>query len=138
MLHLAIFSPGFIEKIFSGRKTMESRFSVIRCLPYKGIEKGDLIFMKRSGGPILGYFLAGTVHFYKDLTPQKLERIVKKYWYELALSESFWESKKNSKYLTLIKMKKPTPFRLPVTVKKSSLHGWIALGGESKSQISLF
>jgi predicted transcriptional regulator len=138
MLHLAIFTPGFIEKIFTGKKTIESRFSQIKCAPFDVIEKGDLILMKKSGGPVVGYFVAGTVSFYNDPSKKRLSEIVKKHWDELALTEDFWKQKQNSKYLTLIEIKKPTKFRVPVSVKKHNLSGWVCLGGESQSQISLF
>lgn len=138
MLHLAIFTPGFIEKIFTGKKTYDGRFSQIRCMPFGSIEKGDLVLMKRSGGPIIGYFIAGNIEFYSDLSPTKLKKIVKKYWGELAISNEFWKKKKSSRYLTLIKIRKPTKFRFPISVRKSNLSGWVSLGGESQSQIRLF
>jgi hypothetical protein len=94
--------------------------------------------MKKSGGRIEGYFVAGNVHSYANLTPEKLREIVKKHWNELSLSKSFWNERKNSKYLTLIEIKKPTKFRIPVSVKKKSLSGWVCLGGESQKQIQLF
>lgn len=138
MLHLAIFAPGTIRKIFTGNKTIDGRFSKIQCVPYGVIEEGDLVLMKRSGGPTIGYFVAGKVRFYEDLSKNKLETIVKEYWNELSLEEKFWLNRKNSKYLTLIEIKNPTKFRVPVNVRKKNLSGWIVLGGESQKQIRLF
>jgi hypothetical protein len=138
MLHLAIFTPGFIEKIFTGKKTLDGRFSNIRCMPFGSIEKGDLVLMKKSGGPIIGYFIAGNIQFYSDLIPLKLKSIVDRYWDELALTKEFWQERKKSRYLTLIHIRKPTKFRFPISVKKSNLSGWVSLGGESQSQIRLF
>lgn len=138
MLHLAIFTPGYISQIFTGKKTIDGRFSKIQSAPFGNIEKGDLVLMKKSGGSIEGYFVAGEVNYYKELTPERLERIVKKYWDELALTEKFWQSKKDARFLTLIEIKRPTKFRIPVTVKKKSLSGWVVLGGESQKQIQLF
>jgi hypothetical protein len=138
MLHLAIFTPGFIDKIFTGQKTIDARFSKIRCMPFQAIEKGDLILMKKSGGKIVGYFVAGKVKFFEELTTKKLEQIVTQNRNELALTEPFWKSKKNSKYLTLVEIKRPTKFRLPISVKKKNLSAWVCLGGESQRQIQLF
>lgn len=138
MLHLAIFSPGSISKIFTGQKTVDGRFSKIQCAPYASIEKGDLVLMKKSGGPIVGYFVAGRVKFFKELSTKKLEFIIKKNWDKLALDEEFWQQRKNSKFLTLVNIKSPTKLRIPVTVKKKSLSGWVVLGGESQRQIQLF
>jgi len=138
MLHLAIFTPGFIQKIFTGQKTIESRFSKIQCMPFGSIEKGDLVLMKKSGGRIMGYFVAGKVEFYKDLTQNKLLTIIEKHKDELALTQEFLRTRRSSKYLTLIKITKPTKFRLPVSVKKKNMSGWVCLGGTSQSQIQLF
>ncbi|MBN2016375.1 hypothetical protein JW766_06130 [Candidatus Dojkabacteria bacterium] len=138
MLHLAIFTPGFIDKIFTGQKTIDGRFSKIKCMPFGSIETGDLVLMKKSGGKIVGYFVAGKVEFFHDLTPEKLRKIVKRYWDELSLSNSFWITKRHSKYLTLIEIKRPTKFRIPITVRKKDLSGWVSLGGESQRQIQLF
>lgn len=138
MLHLAIFSSGFISKIFTGKKTYDGRFSKIRCMPFETIEKGDLVLMKKSGGPIVGYFVAGKVRFFKDLTQNKLEGIVKSYWDKLVLTHEFWKLKKDSKYLSLIEITRPTKFRMPVLVKKKSLSGWVSIGGDSQKQIQLF
>jgi hypothetical protein len=138
MLHLAIFSHGFIDKIFIGKKTIDARFSQIRCMPYGNIEKGDLVLMKKSGGPVIGYFVAGKIKFFEDLTKKRLNLIVKKYRNELALSNNFWDSKKESKYLTLIQITRPAKFRIPISVKKRSLSGWVSLGGDNQVQIELF
>ncbi|MBU0975420.1 MAG: hypothetical protein ABIE03_03915 [Patescibacteria group bacterium] len=138
MLHLAIFTPGYITKIFTGQKTIDARFSKIQCAPFGNIEKGDLVLMKKSGGAIEGYFVAGNVKFYKNLTPDKLKEIIKKNWDALALSEKFWQERVSATLLTLIDIKRPTKFRIPVTVKKRSLSGWVMLGGESQKQIQLF
>jgi len=138
MLHLAIFSSGFINKIFTGRKTYDGRFSKIRCMPFANIESGDLVLMKKSGGPIVGYFIAGNVKFFKDLDRKRLKRIVDKYWDKLVLTKKFWSMKKFSKYLTLIEITRPTKFRIPVIVKKKNLSGWVSIGGKSQQQIQLF
>lgn len=138
MLHLAIFSHGSINDIFTGKKTLDARFSKIRCKPYGAIEKGDLVLMKRSGGKLLGYFVAGEVKFFKDLSPIRLEKLVKKHWNKLSISEEFWKERKDAKYLTLIEITKPTKFRTAVNVVKKDLSGWVSLGGGSQRQIEMF
>lgn len=137
MLHLAVFRDDFAEKIFTAHKTIEARLSKIKCAPFEQIEKGDLVLIKQSGGPVVGYFQAGDVKFYDEITPDKLKQLIKKNWNQLAMTEEFWEMKKKSKYATLIQIKKPTKFRLPVAVKKKSLNGWIVLGGKSQEQLAL-
>ena len=52
--HLAILAPGWIEPILDGTKTIESRFTKVRCAPYGKVHAGDLVYMKESGGPVKG------------------------------------------------------------------------------------
>ena len=66
--HLALFSPGYIELILIGQKTIESRFSKIRCAPYGKIRQGDVIYMKEIGGPIKGVMRAGKIETFTNLT----------------------------------------------------------------------
>jgi len=40
-LHLAIFVEPYLSFILDGRKTVESRFSSVRCAPYKRVLPGD-------------------------------------------------------------------------------------------------
>lgn len=138
MLHLAIFAPGYIDKIFNGQKTIDGRFSLVKCLPFNGIEPGDLVLMKKTGGHIIGYFVAGRIQFMEDLNPQTVKRIIGKYKNELSLSEDFISKKLSSRYVTLIEILKPTKFRMSVTVRKRNLSAWIRLGGDNQNQIQLF
>ena len=45
-LHLAIFSEPFLSSILSGRKKIDSRFSRVKCAPYKKLKEKDFILIK--------------------------------------------------------------------------------------------
>lgn len=138
MLHLAIFAQGYIGKIFTGKKTFDARISKIKCMPFESIEKNDLVLMKESGGPIVGYFLAGTVSFYENDDKKTINNVLEKYKDELSLPEEFDTTDPELKYLSLIEIKQPTKLRIPVKVRKTNLSGWISLDEESQKQIELF
>src|SRR4051812_46290160 len=53
-LHLAVCVEPFLELMLNGRKTIESRFSAVRCPPYLRVNAGDVVLLKRAGGPVLG------------------------------------------------------------------------------------
>jgi ASC-1-like (ASCH) protein len=55
-LHLAILNEPYLEYILQGKKTIESRFSLTRVPPYKQVSKGDIVFLKQYGDPIVGLF----------------------------------------------------------------------------------
>ena len=52
-IHLAVFIEPTLQFVLDGKKKVESRFSLNRCAPYKAVDEGDLILIKRSGGPIV-------------------------------------------------------------------------------------
>jgi len=137
MLHLAVFTKGYITKIFRGQKSVDGRFSKVKCAPFGQIKKGDLVLMKQSGGKVVGFFIAGQIDEYDNPNPIKLTKLIKTNWNDLAIDQKFWNLKKSSKYFTFIKIQKPTKFRIPVIIKKRNLAGWIALSGESQKQIEL-
>ena len=41
--HLAILTPSWIELILDGSKTIESRFTKVRCLPFGKVRAGDVV-----------------------------------------------------------------------------------------------
>ena len=73
-IHLAIFAEPFLSMVFSGKKTIESRFSRNRCAPYGEISDGDIILLKEVAGPICGLALARRTWFY-DLLTEPIGRI---------------------------------------------------------------
>ena len=73
--HLAILAPGWIEPILHGSKTIESRFTKVRCAPYGKIHAGDLVYMKESGGPVKGQFTVAKVETFDNLTDAIVDQI---------------------------------------------------------------
>ena len=66
--HLAILTPGWIDLILDGKKTIESRFTKVKCAPYGKVNTGDVVYLKESGGPVKGQFAAAeveTFHFWR-------------------------------------------------------------------------
>ena len=49
-VHLAVFSEPYLSFVLDGVKTVESRFSRVRCAPFQQIRSGDIILVKQSGG----------------------------------------------------------------------------------------
>ena len=48
--HLAIFTPPFLDLILEGRKTVEGRFSKVRCAPFGVVQEGDVVNIDMSIG----------------------------------------------------------------------------------------
>jgi len=129
MKHLAIFNEkGYIDKILKGEKTMEGRFSREKDLPYGKIKKGDEIFLKESGGAILGKAEVDNVLFFDNLEPEMLGKLKREYNKELGTGDKFWEKHGKSKYATLIFLKNPKRFLTKVKFKKRDRRSWVVIG----------
>ncbi len=100
-IHLGIFNEPYLSLMLSGKKTIESRFSKNKIHPYKNINKDDIVFIKKSGGKIIGYFNIKKIIFF-DLQKTNIEIIKEKYNNQLHLDEDFWIAKSNCRYATLI------------------------------------
>ncbi len=122
-IHLGIFSEPYLTYMLNGKKTIESRFSKNKIIPYNKISKDDIVVIKKSSGNVLAYFTIKNVLFF-DLTLTTIEEIKSKYSKELCVDENFWISKKDSHYATLIfidNIFKLTPFH----ICKKGMQTWI-------------
>ena len=70
--HLAILSPGWIELILDGSKTIESRFTKVRCAPFRKVHEADSVYLKESGGLVKGMFTVAEVETYENLTDAQI------------------------------------------------------------------
>lgn len=125
--HLAIFVGDYIEKIFSGEKTIEGRFSIDKILPYGSVRKGDIILLKQSGSLILGEVEADNVLYYEGLNPEAIGKIRREYNQELCTNDAFWQNKANSHYVSLIFIKNPKRYLAPLRLKKHDRRPWVVL-----------
>lgn len=127
--HLAIFKDGAGEKILSGAKSIESRFSKGKKAPYGVVSGGDLVYIKPSGSDIIGQFRVKKVFCFDSLLPSDIEKIKADYGEELSVGSEYWNEKKNSRYGTLIFIGDSARFiTSPIKVRKKDLRGWVVLG----------
>jgi len=125
-IHLAIFYKEYLKKILNKEKTIESRFSKIKCQPFESVKEGDLIFLKESSGPILGKAVVDKVIFYSQLDFSKIKNIVDKYNYGICMENSFLQKISRSKYGTLIFLRDITKIK-PIYLTKRNRVSWIVL-----------
>jgi len=127
--HLAIFLKGVVEKVLSGQKSVEIRLSQNRIAPYLEVQKSDEIFLKNSGGKIIGKAVVDNVLYYEILNPLTVERIADNYREAAGMEEDFWARHKNARFATVIFLRKPTKFLTPVVWKKHDRRPWVVLEG---------
>jgi len=103
-IHVAILSNLYLEKILNLNKTIESRFSLHRRMPYKRVDIGDVLLLKQTGGPIKGVAYVEDVWFY-ELKDFNLNNIKKDFGDQMQIhDETFWLKCEQRSYATLIKL----------------------------------
>jgi len=125
-LHLAILVEPYLQFILDGKKTIESRFSIHRCAPYRHVNKGDIILLKRSGGPVVGLCQASDAWFYR-LDAESWTTIKKDFATAIcAQGSDFWATREVASFATLIRIKNVRSID-PIKYVKRDRRGWIVL-----------
>ena len=126
--HVAVFTGPFIELILSGKKTVEGRFTKVKCLPFGRIFPGDVVRMKQSGGPLIGEFSVRKVDSFSDLTRTKLNCIRSTYSDPLCSSADpeYWTQRSHARYATLIHVSGVKRYPSPVVFPKRDRRAWVS------------
>ena len=136
-VHLAVFVEPFLGAILDGRKTIESRFALHRCAPYRQVESGDVILLKRSGGPVVGVARSGRSDYFK-LRPGDLDQIRLEHAEELfALDNEFWNSRADKRYATLIGLEDTARID-DMRVEKRDRRAWVSFPKIIEAPMPLF
>lgn len=131
--HLAILSPGWTELILEGSKTIESRFTKVRCTPFGKVHEGDIVYLKESGGLVKGMFRAAAVETYENLTDAQIcDLFYKEYREQIfsslsALMRRPPEKWLTAKHATLIHISDPVAFEVPFPFPKRDPRAWVVL-----------
>lgn len=125
--HLAIFNVEDAQKIFSGKRKIEGRFSQIKIAPFGKVSKGDVVLVKTPGEKIVGQFTVDRVLYFDHPKSEELDQIKRKYGRGLALSTTFWLDREKVNYLTLMFIKSVTKFIVAPQISKKDLRPWVVL-----------
>ena len=128
-LHLAILRQPYLNLILCGEKTIESRFSKIKSLPYHRVAKEDKVLLKEAGGKVLGEFTVAEVLFF-DLDSTILTQIKVNYGSALCADrdKTFWQAREACKYATLLWVKQVKRYLEPYCFPKCDRRAWLILG----------
>lgn len=136
-IHLAILVEPYLKFILDGKKTVESRFSINKIAPYEKIYKGDIILLKRSGGPIIGICKVTDCRFYR-VNSKSLSEIKRNFSKALCIHDSrFWKEKESSLYATIISIDKVVAID-PISFVKRDRRGWIVLHKKTENNTMVF
>lgn len=108
MHHVAIMKKQWklLEKIVSGKKTIESRWYKHRCEAWGKVRASDTVFFKNSGEPITVRARVHKVIEFSDLTFLEVKKILKKYGGPDGIGSDdlnyFYHWAKDKKYCVLV------------------------------------
>ena len=127
--HLAIFNPPFLNLILEGEKTVDGRFSKVRCAPFGVVQEGDVVLMKESGGLVKGSFIVAKLESFENLTQEKLKELETRYSKSLCANADpqYWQKRRASKYAILMRVAEPIRFERPFRFPKKDRRGWVVL-----------
>jgi hypothetical protein len=132
-VHLAVFVEPFLGFVLDGSKTIESRFGVTRVAPYQQVRKGDVVLLKRTGGPVIGVCRAGQVWFY-PLEPESWKFIRETIARAMCAQDpEFWKSRESASYATLLQVRDVLRVE-PVSWPKRSRQGWVVVSPGTQSE----
>ena len=121
MIHVAILkkSFGFLQKIASGEKTIESRWYVSRRAPWACIKRGEMVYFKDAGEPIVLCARVADVLEVADLTVSKARMLLARHGKAIGFVDDVIEHPErwlaNKRYAILIFLERPRgckPFRI--------------------------
>lgn len=131
--HLAIFSPEGAEQVLAGKKTVETRFSKNKIVPFGEVSAGDVVYIKVSGGNIVGQFLVKKVISIENIDQTDWDFISKSYGKQISLGseyldDQYFSGKKDSRFGTIIFIERVEQFIVPpIKIEKRDQRGWMLI-----------
>jgi len=143
MDHIAIMrkSWGLTKKILTGEKNIESRWYKVKYAPWGRIKRGDAVYFKDSGDPVILRARVQKVLQFQNLTSARVEELLQKYGRDDGIEKkdipAFFERFKDKKYCILVFLKHAERVR-PFHINKSSfgaMASWITVGALAEIEV---
>jgi hypothetical protein len=124
-VHLAVLVEPYLQFVLDRTKTIESRFSRRRCPPFGRVSEGDVILLKRAGGPVIGLCTVSDVWSYQ-VEPGTLTEIRDRFGSAIQPQDGFWDDRREAAFATLMRVEGART--LPdIRVPKRDRRGWVVL-----------
>lgn len=133
--HVAIVTPSVADRLVSGEKTIETRFSRTSRAPYGLVQPGDWIYFKVSGAQIVARARARRVRNLSELNHRLITTLKRKYGKPIAADEGYWEAKQTARYGVLIWLGRVSRVIEPPEVPRQYGSGWICLSDLQPSSV---
>ena len=130
-VHLAILHKRYLDAIIDGVKTVEARISKVRCAPFGRVQRGDVIYLKQTGGAVRARAIATRVRTYEELTRDGMRQLRRDWNDRICGSSEFWGGRRGCRYATLIELDQisagipaATQRELLCQIPRGSRSGW--------------
>ena len=131
-VHVAILKRDYLDRVLSGKKTVESRMTKTAMPPFGCIEPGETIFLKESGGRFRAEARAGRVWSFEDLTAAKVEQLRRRFQKRVGGDAAYWQSKQDARYATFVELTEVVPAAEGPDYAKSPYRAWFVLRKPAK------
>ena len=124
--HLVILKKPYLDRILSGRKTIELRLTKAKHPAFGRVRAGDALFLKLSGGPVCAKATVADVRYYENLTPERIGQIKQRHNDEIGAPDAVWRAKMDCRFAFLVwltKVRRIEPRRIP----KKDWRAWVVL-----------
>ncbi len=126
--HVAIVRPPYDRLILDGRKAIESRFTQVPCPPFGRVTPGDTLYVKRAGGPFVARAEVAQVLMVDQLTPQRIDELVKRYNRWICGEDAYWRSVRHkAAYATLMWLRNVQPTASAPPYRPRHMRAWYVL-----------
>lgn len=123
-IHLAVMRQPYLDYVIDGSKTVESRLTKNRIVPYRAAGPGDIILFKESGGPISAVAVVRNARFFEIKDAAELGEVVDPYLPGLAYDDDFLPSKAEARFVSLITIDSVAPLAA-LRMEKQSRQSWV-------------
>lgn len=126
--HVAVVLPRYVDAILAGRKTVEVRLSMNRCLPWGRVAAGDVVFFKERGGPVRAAARVARVEAFEELTERRVRGLERRYARAAdAVGAAYWGAKRGAAYATMVWIEGVHVPTRPPRVGRLYGAGWVEL-----------
>jgi hypothetical protein len=136
-VHVAILAPPYDQMVVDGRKRIESRLTSQCRPPFGQISPGDVVYIKRSGGPFVARGEASRVLMADRLTPDEVDQLARRYNKWIGGADDYWQAKrKSTRYATLVWLRDVQPTTLGPRYRVQHMRAWYVLDDEADPMLA--
>lgn len=125
--HLAILKNKYVESIIDGEKVVESRFMKGKCPPFGKVFPGDVVFLKKSGGPVVAKARVLKVASFEFLSPELIKSLKKHFNSLIKGDDLYWEDAASSASCGMFVWLWNVEKMEPTKISKKDMRAWVVL-----------